>query len=110
MGAYIIMTRYLGLKREKVARSLLETLTLESPAFYESIPKTVAERAILSASELNLSSWDTYLVELAKALEISRIYSVDEELARKVKDLDVMNPIPDSVMDKYHRFLERRIS
>jgi hypothetical protein len=33
------MTRYLRLKKEKVAKALLKTLSLESPAFYENVPK-----------------------------------------------------------------------
>ncbi|MEM2593503.1 MAG: PIN domain-containing protein [Candidatus Bathyarchaeia archaeon] len=109
LGAYVIMTRYLGLRCDRVARALLETLSLESPAFYESIPKTLAEKAIASASELNISSWDGYLIELAKDLRIAKIYTVDEELARKVKDIEVVNPIPENVMEEYHKFLEERL-
>lgn len=109
LGAYVIMTRYLRLKRDSVTRALLETLSLESPAFYENIPKAVAEKAIQTASELSISSWDGYLIELAKELKISRIYSIDEELAGKVKEVEVINPIPENLMKEYHKFLEERL-
>ena len=109
VGAYIIMTRYLRLRRDKVARALLETLSLNSPAFYEDVPKVIIERAIAAASELNLSSWDTYLIELAKELRIPTIYSVDEELARKMRRIKVVNPIPQDVMREYHHYIEERL-
>jgi len=110
LGAYVIMTRYLRLRRDRVTRALLETLSLESPAFYENIPKAVAEKAIEAASDLSISSWDGYLIELAKALKIARIYSLDEDLAGKVKEVEVINPIPENVMKEYHKFLEERLS
>lgn len=109
LGAYVIMTRYLKLRRNRVARALLETLSLESPAFYENIPKTAAEKAIAVASELNLSSWDGYLIKLARELEIARIYTIDEELTERVKEVEVVNPIPENVMKEYHEFLEERL-
>jgi len=109
IGAYIIMTRYLRLRRDKVVRALLETLSLSSPAFYEDVPKIIVERAMVGASELNLSPWDTYLIELAKELGISKIYSVDEELARKVRDIEIVNPIPRDVMKEYHCYVRERL-
>jgi len=109
LGAYVIMTRYLRLRRDRVARVLLQSLSVESPAFYENIPKSVAEKAIGTASELNISSWDSYLVELAKELRLTRIYSVDEELRRKVKGIEVINPIPEKTMKEYHKFLEEKL-
>ncbi|RLI02439.1 hypothetical protein DRO38_03900, partial [Candidatus Bathyarchaeota archaeon] len=48
LEAYVIMTRYLKLRRNKVARALLKTLSLESPAFYGGIHKIIVERAIAS--------------------------------------------------------------
>ena len=107
LGAYIIMTKYLKLRGTAVAKALLKTLSVESPAFYENLPKAVAEKGIALASELNISSWDTYLVELAKELGISRIYTIDEELAKKVKYLEIENPIPVSVMKEYHQYIEK---
>lgn len=51
------------------------------------------EKAIASASKLNVSSWDCYLIELAKNIGINKIYKIDEELAKKVKDVEIENPI-----------------
>ena len=109
MGAYIIMTRYLKLKSVNVAKALLKTLSVESPAFYENLPKDIVEKAILSASELNVSSWDCYLIELAKNLGINKIYTIDEELAGKVKDVSIENPIPRDIMREYHQYVRERI-
>jgi len=108
LGAYVIMTRYLKLKRDRVARALLETISVESPAFYENIPRTVAERALASASELNISSWDSYLIEMAKELKAARIYTIDDELTGKVKDLEAVNPIPTNIMSEYYKFINAR--
>ena len=109
LGAYIIMTRYLKLRRDRVAKALLKTLSIESPAFYGNIPKSVAEKALTSASELNISSWDGYLIELAKALGINKIYTVDEELAEKVRDIEIENPIPREAMEEYHQYIREKI-
>jgi predicted nucleic acid-binding protein len=67
------------------------------------------EKAILSASELNVSSWDCYLIELAKNLGINKIYTIDEELAGKVKDVNIENPIPRDIMREYHQYVRERI-
>jgi predicted nucleic acid-binding protein len=109
LGAYIIMTKYLKLRRVNVAKALLSTLSIESPAFYDNIPRAVAENAIAMASELNISSWDSYLIELALELGINKIYTIDEELAKKVKDVEIENPIPRDVMKEYHKYIQNKI-
>ena len=108
LGAYVVMTRYLRLRRDRVAQALLRTLRLESPAFYGDIHKTVVEKAIASASELNISSWDGYLMELAKELGIKKILTIDEELATKVRDVKIENPIPKNIMEEYHKYIRER--
>ncbi|MBS7633992.1 type II toxin-antitoxin system VapC family toxin [Candidatus Bathyarchaeota archaeon] len=110
LGAYVIMTRYLKLRSDRVAKALLKTLSVESPAFYENINKTVAEKALASASELNISSWDCYLIELAKELEINKIYTIDEELKKKIKDVKIENPIPKNIMKEYHQYIQGKIT
>jgi len=102
------MTRYLKLRRDRVAQALLKTLRLESPAFYGDLHKTVVEKAIASASELNVSSWDGYLIELAKELGIKKILTVDEKLAAKSKDVKIENPIPKRIMEEYHKYIRER--
>jgi len=72
------------------------------------MPKSVAEKALTSASELNISSWDGYLIELAKALGINKIYTVDEELAEKVRDIEIENPIPRKAMEEYHQYIREK--
>ncbi|MEM2926644.1 MAG: PIN domain-containing protein [Candidatus Bathyarchaeia archaeon] len=109
LGAYIIMTRYLKLRSSNVARALLKTLSLESPAFYGNLPKAVAEKALASASTLSISSWDSYLIELAKELGISKIYTVDEELKKKIKDMEIENPIPQNIMEEYYNYIQENI-
>jgi predicted nucleic acid-binding protein len=108
-GAYIIMTRYLRIVRKEVAKALVTTLSIDSPAFYENIPRYTAIEAIKTSEGLNISSWDSYLLELARSLNIKRIYTIDEELKRKVKDFEVINPIPSDVMKEYHEYVARRI-
>jgi len=109
LGAYVIMTRYLKLRSDRVAKALLKTLSVESPAFYGNLPKAVAEKAVATASELNVSSWDGYLIELAKELGINKIYTIDEELARKVRDIEIENPIPRNVMKEYHQYIREKM-
>lgn len=65
------MTRYL--RSDHVVKVLQKTLTLESPAFYGNLPKTVVEKELTSASELSISSWNGHLLELAKELGISEL-------------------------------------
>jgi len=72
-------------------------------------PKDIVEKAILSASELNVSSRDCYLIELAKNLGINKIYTIDEELVGKVKGVNVENPIPRDIMREYHQHVRKRI-
>ena len=108
LGAYVIMTRYLKLRSDRAAKALLKTLSVESPAFYGNLPKAVAEKAIATASELNISSWDGYLIELAKTLGINKIYTIDEELTKKVRDIEIENPIPRNVMKEYHQYIKKK--
>jgi predicted nucleic acid-binding protein len=109
LGAYIIMTKYLRLRSDDVAKALLKTVSVESPAFYGNLPKAIVEKAIATASELSISSWDSYLVELAKEPRIDKIYTIDEEMARKVKDLRIENPIPTNIMKEYHQYIREKM-
>jgi len=109
LGAYVIMTKYLKLKRNKVSRALLETLLLPSPAFYGNLPKVVIEKAITTASTLDISSWDGYLIELAKELQIGTVYSLDKKLADRIKEVKVINPIPKEAIEEYYNFLEKKL-
>ena len=109
LGAYVIMARYLKLRSDRAAKALLKTLSVESPAFYGNLPKAAAEKALTLASELNISSWDGYLIELAKTLGINKIYTTDEELARKGGDIEIENPIPRNVMEEYRQYIQEKM-
>ena len=109
LGAYVIMTRYLKFRSDRVAKALLKTLSVESPAFYGGLPKAVAEKAVASASELNISSWDGYMIELAKEFGIKKIYTIDEELTKKIRDIEIENPIPRNIMKEYHQYIREKM-
>jgi len=40
---------------------------------------------------------------------MKRIYTIDEELKRRSKDFNVINPIPSDVMREYHEYVAKRI-
>ena len=49
------------------------------------------------------------MIELAKELRIKKIYTIDEKLAAKTRDVKIENPIPKDVMEEYHRYIENRV-
>lgn len=64
-----------------MARALLKTLSVKSPVW--GLPKVVDEKALTSVSELKISSWDDYLIELAKEFGINKIRIIDEGISRE---------------------------
>jgi len=109
MGAYHIMTEYLGIDRVLASKALTKTLETKSPAFYEDLSVDVAIDALENALAHKIESWDGYIVSLAKNYQVAIIYSIDGELAKKVKDVEVINPIPSDVIREYHEFIAKRI-
>lgn len=105
MGAYHIMTEYLGVDRFSACKALTKTLETKSPAFYEDISVDMVTDAFEYALAYKIESWDGYIVSLAKNHGAVIIYSIDGELAKRVKDVEVINPIPGDVMRKYHDFV-----
>ena len=105
MGAYHIMTEYLGVDRFSACKALTKTLETKSPAFYEDISVDMVTDALEYALAYKIESWDGYIVSLAKNHGAVIIYSIDGELAKRVKDVEVINPIPGDVMRKYHDFV-----
>jgi predicted nucleic acid-binding protein len=110
IGAHVIMTKYLKLPRAAVTEALVTTLSLDSPAFFGDISRTTAIGALETAGELKISSWDGYLLELARRMNLTRVYTIDEELKRRVRHLEVINPIPAEVMQEYHEYVASRIT
>ncbi|MBO3754959.1 MAG: hypothetical protein FGF53_08835, partial [Candidatus Brockarchaeota archaeon] len=66
-------------------------------------PKLAAD-ALEYAAYYNVESWDGYLVSLARRLGTVTVYSMDKELA-KVKEVMVVNPFPEEIVEKYHEYI-----
>jgi len=105
IGAYHVATRYLKLPRLEVKRILAEMFSIRSPAFYPHVAPDLALQALEYATYYNIESWDGYLVELAKRLGNSIIYTLDEELS-SIKDVIVINPFPKELVEQYHNYLK----
>jgi len=105
MGAYHVMTEYLGVDRSSACKALKKTLETKSPAFYADISVDMAINALENALAYKIESWDGYIVSLAKNHRATVIYSIDGKLAKRVKDVEVINPIPGDVMSEYHEYV-----
>lgn len=88
--------------------ALTRTLRTRSPAFYEDISVETALDSLTNALGYNVESWDGYIVALAKKFR-GAIYTVDLELARKVRDVPVVNPILEEIFEEYNRWLRERL-
>ncbi len=109
LGAYHIMTEYIGVERVSAYKSLSKTLQTSSPNLYEDVTIDATLDAITYATTYNIESWDGYLVSIAKVLNAPIIYSIDRELAKKVRDPRVLNPIPEEDFSKYNTWLRKKI-
>ena len=90
LGSYHI----LKVDRISAYNALVRTLNTRSPAFYEDLSVEVVLDSLTNAIGYNIESWDGYIVALAKKVK-AVIYTVDLKLAKKVKGIPVVNPIPD---------------
>lgn len=106
IGAYHIVTKYLGVPRLHAKKTLVGLLETRSPVLYPPIEIGVAINALDYASAYNIESWDGYLVALAKSLKTNVIYSLDKKLASVVEDLIVINPFPEKATKEYHSYLK----
>jgi len=109
MGAYHVMTEYLGVDRDSTCEALEKTLETRSPAFYEDLSVDMAIDALENALTYKIESWDGYIVCLAKNHRAPIVYSIDGKLARKVKEVKVINPIPAEVFLEYNRWFSERL-
>lgn len=107
LGAYHIMTEYIGVERVSAQRTLVKTLELRSPAFYEDISIDLTNGAITYASGYHVESWDGYMIALSRLFNAPVIYSIDKELMKKVKEVHVINPIPEEEFEKYNEWLRK---
>ncbi|MGQ9552310.1 MAG: type II toxin-antitoxin system VapC family toxin [Candidatus Bathycorpusculaceae bacterium] len=108
LGAYHITTRYLRVPRITAKKILEGILGSGSQALHSHIPAHMAADALDYASTYNIESWDGYLISLARSLGTAVIYSLDKELS-KVKEVIVVNPFPDDVVQQYHNYINSRI-
>ncbi len=109
LGAYHIMTRYLRVEKVSAYEALKKTLETRSPAFYEDISIDTALSSLTNALGYNIESWDGYIVALAKKFKAT-IYTVDLKLMRKVRDVPIVNPIPEKTFREYNEWLKDRLS
>ena len=110
IGAYHILTSYLGVERDSACNALLKTLKTLSPAFYEDITIELASEAIVNATSYKIASWDGYIISLARIYNAPTIYTIDSKLASKVKDIQIINPIPEEAFKKYNEWLESKLT
>jgi len=108
LGAYHILTRYLRVEKVSAYEALTRTLKTRSPAFYEDISIDTAIDSLTNALGYNVESWDGYLITLAKKFRAT-IYTIDLELMQKVKEIPVVNPIPDDIFSEYNEWLSKRL-
>lgn len=104
LGAYHILTKYLKVEKVSAYEALTRTLKTRSPAFYEDISVDTALDSLTNALGYNVESWDGYIIALAKRFRAT-IYTVDLKLMRKVRDVPVVNPIPEKIFKEYNRWL-----
>ncbi|RLI83509.1 hypothetical protein DRP04_01300 [Archaeoglobales archaeon] len=108
LGAYHILTRYLKVEKVSAYKTLTKMLETRSPAFYEDVSVDTVLDSLTNALGYSVESWDGYIIALAKKFKAT-IYTVDLKLMRKVRDVPVVNPIPEDVFEEYNRWLRARL-
>ena len=73
IGAYHILTRYLGISRYQAKSALISTLNLESSLFYPRIDTVITINTLDMSSVYNIESWDGYLFALANLFQTNLI-------------------------------------
>lgn len=109
LGAYHVMTEYLAVSRTQCERALRKTIETRSPSFYGDVTRENILDALSSASDYNVESWDGYLISLAKEFEAPIIYTMDEEIGSKTREVEAVNPIPQEAYSKYQKWLNERL-
>ena len=109
LGAYHVATKYLKLPAVEVKKALVEMLETKSPAFYPYVFPEDAADALNYATYYRVESWDGYLVKLAKSIGNNIIYTLDESL-RRIRDIIVVNPFPQELVEEYHKFIQRKLA
>jgi len=108
LGAYHILTKYLKVEKVSAYEALTRTLKTRSPAFYEDISVDTVLDSLTNALGYSVESWDGYIIALAKRFRAT-IYTVDLKLMRKVRDVPVVNPIPEKIFKEHNRWLRAHL-
>jgi len=109
LGAYHILTNYLRVDRVAAFNALKKTLETRSPAFFTDINVELVIESLTNAMGYRIESWDGYIVAIAKAYSAPIVYTIDKQMQRRMKDLQVVNPIPENVFRKYNEWLKEVI-
>ncbi len=104
IGAYHVVTKYLGVSRLSAKSVLGGILETGSSALHPELTPRLASDALDYAASYGVESWDGYLFSLARSLGAPLLYSLDEEL-KKVKEVSVVNPFSPAKTQEYHSFL-----
>jgi hypothetical protein len=107
LGAYHILTNYLRVERIAAYETLKKTLKTNSPAFYADMGVEIAIDSLTNALGYRIESWDGYIVAVAKACSAPVIYTIDREMKKRIKDLHIVNPIPEDIFREYNEWLEK---
>ncbi len=106
LAAYHVLTRYLRVSRPDVLIALEKTLQIDSPAFFEEITRSQVLQALHFASINKVSSWDGFLLGIARQFGTRVIYSLDEQLDH-VEGITVALPLPKEEIKKYHEWVRQ---
>ncbi|MBE8539380.1 PIN domain-containing protein [Geoglobus acetivorans] len=109
LGAYHILANYLRVERVSAYEALKKTLETKSPAFYADLDVEAVIESLTNAMGYRIESWDGYVVAIARAHSAPIIYTVDKKMKKRVKDLHVINPIPEDVFEKYNEWLRKNL-
>jgi len=107
LGAYIIMTKYLRVRRDEAKNALRKTLSLNLDIFYEDIPKNIVLDALEDASKYKISSWDAYIAQIAKIHQIRIVYTLDLENFEKIPWLKPLLPISTEAFMQYQKWVRK---
>ena len=109
LGAYHILTNYLKVERVAAFNALRKTLETRSPAFFTDINVELVVESLTNAMGYGIESWDGYIVAIAKAYSAPIVYTIDRQMQKRVKDLQVVNPIPEDIFRRYNEWLEKML-
>jgi predicted nucleic acid-binding protein len=108
IGAYHVLTRYLGVSRYQAKTALKTTLELDTPLFYPRIDTGIVINALDISSIYNVESWDGYVIELANLFETTYIYTIDKKL-QKISDFEIICPVAEDDLSRYHSWLSEKL-